>query len=408
MSSKFSKAIHLPFGMGADELQQFAERMVRSLNSGGAAPYQLPQKNETIVIPEEIMRLSWTKRMAYFAAQFRKGRVPESHVDWLHEQVTNDPRMMQTIFSVSGESGPLLDGKLTKQQDIALTEAMIKMHGLARWADFGFNVFRLSDSLAAMLALTDATAKFSDIKLSFPAFFISVPTGYIPAGDYTGPVRLLVHQHLRRLVYNDDGTYQETDGDNGTEEQWLRIEIYEDGFNPATVINKRIEDLSSDIISNQLMKWVSDESVSGRSLVADTDKSADLVVEAAVRMACSFALWVNATDALEGSSPQPRPRLKKKDRKKGRKPGFWPNVWVIGNDIKLDKELRDTAKEQSQDPKKRRKGWKLRTQKIVRGHFKRQRHGPGNKLVKIIFIEPYPRGPEDAEAWTSNFQADGE
>lgn len=33
---------------------------------------------------------------------------------------------------------------------------------------------------------------------------------------------------------------------------------------------------------------------------------------------------------------------------------------------------------------------------LVRGHWKRQAHGPARSLRKFIFVEPYWRGPEDA------------
>ena len=35
-------------------------------------------------------------------------------------------------------------------------------------------------------------------------------------------------------------------------------------------------------------------------------------------------------------------------------------------------------------------------QSLVRGHWKRQPHGPGGTERKTIFIEPYWRGPEEA------------
>lgn len=36
-------------------------------------------------------------------------------------------------------------------------------------------------------------------------------------------------------------------------------------------------------------------------------------------------------------------------------------------------------------------------QTLVRGHYKRQAHGPGASMRKVIWIEPYWRGPEDAD-----------
>jgi hypothetical protein len=407
VGDKIDKSLHLPFGLSPDELMKFAK-----ITAGALGMDKLPQTrgNNMLVIPEEMTRLSWSKKMAYRTSKWRKGRVPESHVVWLKEQVLEDPDLISVIFAISGEAPedllPSVGKTLSKSKDIVLTETMIKMHGGARWADFGFNIFNLTDSLAAMLSLTDATAKFTDIRLPFPAFFIEVPPGYLPVGEkHKGPVRLLVHEHVRHLDYADDGSYTESEDLTLEPERWLRIEIFSDSFDPHTVINRRVSDLSDDSISNQLMRWVEGRDEDGERSLTEANDDSNLVSKS-VSLVCSFALWLNATDALEGMTPGQGKKVRKKGKKKAeRKPGAWPTVWIMGREIKLDKELRDSAKEQAQGEGERKPGWKLRTQKIIRGHFKRQHYGTGSSLTKIIFVEPYPRGPDGAEAWSSKFQA---
>ena len=403
--SKQAKVMHLPVGLNPDELQEFARNLSAHL-MGDAAP----RGPETVVIPDEMLRMSWAKRMAFLAAQFRKGRVPDAHIVWLKEQIQTDPKLVATIMQAA-DIGPvnISDMALTHSQDVAITESAIKMHGLARWADYGFNVFNLTDSLAAMLSLTDATAKYSDIHLPFPAFIVEVPGGFMPVeSDYTGPVRILVHEHERRLVYSDDRkTYRESDEPSAEAERWLRVEVFYDSLNTATIINKRISDLSDDMVGESAMKWstMSDGSRVMESVDEDQMEAAEAAMRAAVNMACSFALWVNATDALEGTAPKRKPQKLRKKKGKSRKPGAWPTTWIMGREIKLDKELREDAKQHVLLPGKRRQGSKLRTQRIVRGHFRRQPHGPRNSLRKIIFIEPYAQGPEEAEAWSKQYNA---
>lgn len=41
-------------------------------------------------------------------------------------------------------------------------------------------------------------------------------------------------------------------------------------------------------------------------------------------------------------------------------------------------------------------GWNLAARQEVAGHFKLQPHGPGGSLRKMIWVQAYPRGPEDA------------
>lgn len=47
-------------------------------------------------------------------------------------------------------------------------------------------------------------------------------------------------------------------------------------------------------------------------------------------------------------------------------------------------------------PKDPNAGWVLTTRQDVAGHFKLQAHGPGLALRKLIWVESYPRGPQDA------------
>ncbi len=52
-------------------------------------------------------------------------------------------------------------------------------------------------------------------------------------------------------------------------------------------------------------------------------------------------------------------------------------------------------------------GSRVTVQSCVRGHWKRQHHGPQGELVKWIQVEPYWRGPEDAPIALRNHQVGG-
>jgi hypothetical protein len=62
--------------------------------------------------------------------------------------------------------------------------------------------------------------------------------------------------------------------------------------------------------------------------------------------------------------------------------------FVIGNDVKVDvtRAVREYVTRGGRAPS---------VQSLVRGHWKRQAHGPGLSLRKWIEIHPYWRGPED-------------
>jgi hypothetical protein len=71
--------------------------------------------------------------------------------------------------------------------------------------------------------------------------------------------------------------------------------------------------------------------------------------------------------------------------------GAVPSSWVfqIQREVKVDARpyVREYVEAGSRS---------LKVQSFVRGHMKRQRHGPQGSLRKWIHIQPYWKGPEDA------------
>lgn len=74
-----------------------------------------------------------------------------------------------------------------------------------------------------------------------------------------------------------------------------------------------------------------------------------------------------------------------------RTPGSPPRAWtfVLKRDVRVDARgaVRDYVAGSGTAPS---------VQVLVRGHWKRQRHGERHSLTKWIHVEPYWRGPEDA------------
>jgi len=72
------------------------------------------------------------------------------------------------------------------------------------------------------------------------------------------------------------------------------------------------------------------------------------------------------------------------------------HTYQISRDVSVD--LRERVRQDLGlcSSNKKSSGERPRVQSLVRGHWKRQRYGKGNKLVKYIHIEPYWKGPEDA------------
>src|SRR5262249_31996760 len=69
-----------------------------------------------------------------------------------------------------------------------------------------------------------------------------------------------------------------------------------------------------------------------------------------------------------------------------------PKAWTFVLKRSVTVDCRDAVS----DYLSRRKATTPTVQVLVRGHWKRQAHGPGGALRKLIHVEPYWRGPEDA------------
>lgn len=86
--------------------------------------------------------------------------------------------------------------------------------------------------------------------------------------------------------------------------------------------------------------------------------------------------------------------------KRWRVSGSGPEIrtFVLGRPIKIDcrQSIRDFIHNRKQE------GSRLTVQFLVRGHWKNQAHGPGHSLRKLIHIEPYWKGPEEARIVTKS------
>lgn len=77
--------------------------------------------------------------------------------------------------------------------------------------------------------------------------------------------------------------------------------------------------------------------------------------------------------------------------------GLHSIVYELGRDVKLDRNLRDATRAFCVSGRKP-QGWILAKRFVVRGHWKQQPCGPGRSERRMIFVEPYWKGPADAPA----------
>jgi hypothetical protein len=110
------------------------------------------------------------------------------------------------------------------------------------------------------------------------------------------------------------------------------------------------------------------------------------VEEAILMDLCSFAANLIAYYKSDNADLVLIQARKKKDKRKRK-----PVIWMMGGRFRVKGKIDEPSK------KKVKGGWKLSYRFWVRGHWRNQPYGPERSLRKLIWIEPFQKGPDFAE-----------
>lgn len=280
---------------------------------------------------------------------------------WPHTyRVTKDDREAFERLMDWAEEG----GRSLLAAALNLPSEQISMLGAARWADQAFPRFIMSHSYAAALMATAVSEDVLDhIRAPYKAFMVDVPEGLLSIVD---PVRGGEARIKWILV-------QEINDGEGRPWQYIAhtdttMCLWRHGVTTRTLCEP-------DIPGNV---W------DGCSFMAPKDERDDRVAALIGRLivgVCLASIEPSNLRATSKHSVKASPEL------------------LRPSDIrtfKLGKPLRIDCRRAVRDYVEGRRGGPPSVRTLVRGHFKTQRHGPGNSLVKVIWREPYERGPADA------------
>jgi hypothetical protein len=268
-----------------------------------------------------------------------------------------------------------------------MTDQLDTMYMLARWATYGFNVFDVSHGLAAALLMTDPvkSSEFMD-QMPFPIFVLQLQPGILPffyggSKDNHGWVSWIwVHRFLARhpneTVDRDVFRWSPEDAETG-----LRLFA---NRGPGTMDSEEI--------------WQKGVAPMGTLELVPED---DITLRAAGHLVRNFITYLNSTGGMATRKPSNAKAIARK------RPGeSWPTHWMIGQEVKINRQLREaTLDALTSGTRYSREGWQVRVRHIVRGHMKSQPYGLGRKDRKVIWVQPYWRGPEGAEAWAHLYTA---
>lgn len=233
----------------------------------------------------------------------------------------------------------------------------------ARWVACAMPVVRVEAKIAAALVFTDLPSDFVDasIRLPWPCFKV-VPLEGVLVGD--SPVREISvfrqhtpsGDHLRMTVFFESGEIS------------LSREVPSLSRLAAWAENEREQDLRSAGLSASDIRVIS---LCGKLVVGTCLRMSD---PTAVRRRSSKAVRASGFLGQGRSSTSPQ-----------------TSEFVLGGDVRVD--LREALRGYSQG----RAGFRYRkVQWLVHGHWRNQAHGPGRADRKMIWIEPYFKGPEKA------------
>lgn len=265
------------------------------------------------------------------------------------------------------------------------TEIVVEMYRHARWAHYGLNVFDLTESLTAGLLLTEPSkeplAGAEDLGFPFPVLVFRIPQNYIP-------------------LFKDDGM------------MWadcVRAEWYFDSLGkPMVWWGAQCSGLATWRRAPLAEMHISVDY--GYVHVLESDPGFvpedNITIDATWRLISNFCAWINSRGGLDKSGQRTDKGRISKARREHK--GAWPVHWIVGRDVKLSRELRESVADLvlSRSGKQNRAGWRVRTQHVVRGHWRNQAHGVGRAERRRMWIQPFMRGPEGAEAWAHMYKGD--
>lgn len=234
------------------------------------------------------------------------------------------------------------------------------------WDQFGKNSFDISPGLAVGLIATDPL-KDQAVKFPYPAYVMLLPENLIP----------------------------------GVDQLWISNSIEFDGApKDSELVTLITHNAKENLVSYRYFS-LKDFSNPQDCASPSVDNEVAHRHNLCQRLAYNFVLYINSGAAkIEQNNLVPKsPVLRKMRIFKN-----LPTVWTIGRNVTVSKELKDATDALIVGTHNAVTGVSPKVRFMVRGHFRRQPHGFQRTLLKLIWIEPFMKGPEGAEAWSHIYQ----
>lgn len=261
---------------------------------------------------------------------------------------------------------------------------MYDTNGLARWYRGGLPRIRLSHGLAAQLALTDPTGiEAADVCMPFRCYMLEFPFPQGPVVLDDGKedaVAMLVMDYRLPCDPVEFGVGAKSLAEllallvkQRGESQWIHRNIHGLLYAGSSALE----------IAVPLRRAIAFPSAAPG--IPDRDRRAGLLAQ---RIVVNLALYVKHVDSLGGSTGTGGKAVNHDH-------DLTSMLYEVGTEVKLERPLRDAARAFCMRGQAHKK-WKLDKRFIVRGHWKKQACGKERTERKLVFVEPYWKGPMGA------------
>lgn len=287
------------------------------------------------------------------------------------EEVATIHSSSRAVYSVYSELIPNWEGGLAYLRSVLDDEnSAFPIYFSRRWARVGYPVIELGHKVAASLMFTHGSGA---IEAPWPAFSLKVPDGLVTL-SHDG-----VDANATRLL-----CMRPTDAWN----KWLLRADFRKINGPDAGSEKPF----------YLSPTALDDTLDIRSEEGATWPELNRALEMMCRLAAGACMLATAKqDIVEREW---RPKVKAERR---RTPGVEPPVgtrFIVAKNVDLD--LREQVHEYISGQS--RKGGKLTVQFVVRGHRRWQACGPKHSERKLIWINPFWKGPEEGRALLRGYE----
>jgi hypothetical protein len=271
-----------------------------------------------------------------------------------------DAQVFDTAWHSNGATSGIIRSMIAKPPENAL------LLGAYRWLGCGLPQVTMGHKYAAALLATSVPEQVHEfITPPWRAFIIQVPNGLIFADNGRNQGRLTEVRSVFVLKF-----------DESAKSKWCYIAMTD-----CPVLLWRFSPDIADLLRETLKANAYD----GYSFLLDFEDVDDRASALIGRLVANSCLAMSDPTNLKAPRPMSA-KAKAKAQKRGE-----PTVttYVLGKPIKLDcrQVVAAYGRGERQAPS---------VQVLVRGHWKRQPCGPRRVDRKVIHVEPYWRGPEDA------------